>query len=43
MKVEEIVEEMERFWSEVLQNLKEVVEKEESEVADQPAGSSALP
>jgi len=27
---------MERFWSEALQALKEVAEKEESEVADPP-------
>jgi len=36
MEMEEIVEDMERFWSEALQSLKEVVEKEESEVADPP-------
>jgi len=34
--MEEIVKDMERFWSEALQALKEVAEKEESEVADPP-------
>ena len=40
--MEEIVKDMERFWSEALQALKEVAEKEESEVADPlaSAGSS---
>jgi hypothetical protein len=34
MEMEEIVKDMERFWTEAMQNLKEVVEKEENEVAD---------
>lgn len=35
--MEEILKGMERFWSEAMQTLKEVVEKDTSEVVDPPA------
>lgn len=40
--MEEIVKDIERFWSEAMHTLKEVVEKGASEVADLPARESGL-
>ncbi|SHN23253.1 hypothetical protein [Mucilaginibacter sp. OK098] len=41
--MEEIVKDIERFWSEAMQNLKEVVEKGAREVVDLPAHELGLP